>query len=133
MATEVTKTSSNKGGECVIVNGYKFCKGYLKENNSKIVWRCSIRNFSFDIMSTVPNNLGGHRFADISVIHTLTQTFSNPVFGLVFHQQLTERRMAPSHSIDIFRVSLIPHIRRFTFFGTSWLSNRLLHTLSQTL
>ena len=44
MATEITKISSNKGGECVIVNGYKFCKGYLKENNSKIVWRCSIRN-----------------------------------------------------------------------------------------
>ena len=65
MATEITKTSSNKGGECVTVNGYKFCKGCLKENNSKIVWRCSIRNCPAVLVTnidttTVVSTTGSH-------------------------------------------------------------------------
>ena len=44
MSSEIVKTLSNKGGECVVVRGFKYCKGYVKDSNSKIVWRCSIRN-----------------------------------------------------------------------------------------
>jgi FLYWCH zinc finger domain len=73
MATEITKTSSNKGGECVIVNGYKFCKGCLKQNNSKIVWRCSIRNCPAVLVTSI----------DTTTVVSSTSSHSHPpVTGL---------------------------------------------------
>lgn len=105
MATEVTKTSSNKGGECVIVNGYKFCKGYLKENNSKIVWRCSIRNCPAVLVTnidptTVVSTTGSHSHPPVTGIPSAAHRTTNGAES--FNRHFSSQFNSPHPTFYVF-------------------------------